>query len=274
MIETPRHHNLIAPFYPCAPVLGRRRDGYLPCRAYGQNARLRGVDNSSEALNGGVHAHVADSERAALVLFRFQFPIPGALAEVFNLGRDGGQTDGVCVSDNGRHQPDRGGDGDADVDGVVLADHDLPGGLAPGGVDGGDFEAGDRGGFDEEVVEGEFVCAVGGGVEGGAEFEEFGDGEGGGDEVVGVLGEGLDEPVGDGFAHRAGGGVGVGWACCGGGGGGGGGGLVLFDVGFCYAAAWASAFDGFYGDAFFEGEGFGRGAGVGLSVEACLEFTA
>ena len=40
----------------------------------------------SEALDGGVHAHVGDGERPALVLLWLKFAIPGTLAKVLDLG--------------------------------------------------------------------------------------------------------------------------------------------------------------------------------------------
>lgn len=271
MIEARRNHNLLIPLHALLP-LHPLRHRHLPCRAHRQDARLRRVDHRREALHRGVHAHVADRERPALVLLRLEFPVAGARAQVFDGGGDAFQAEGVDVADDGRHEPDGGGDGDGDVDGVVLPDDDLVVDLAPGGVDGGDLGAGDGAGFDEEVIEAELVGAGGGGVERLPELEELGDGEGGGDEVVRVLVHGLGEAVGDRFAHRGGGDVFVGGGRSGGAGGGGG--LEFLDVGSGDASAGAGALDLGNGDALFKGEGFGGGASVGLTFEGSLEATA
>jgi len=233
---------------------------------------LRRVDHRGEALHRGIHAHIADRERPALVLLRLEFAVAGAPAQVLDCRGDAFQAEGVDVSDDGRHEADGRCDGDGDVDGVVLPDDDLAVGLAPGGVDGGDLGAGDGAGFDQEVVEAELVCAGGGGVERLAELEKLGDGEGGGDEVMRVLVKGLGESVGDRFAHRGGGDVLVrgGWS----GGRGGRCGLEFLDVGSGDASAGAGALDLGDRNAFFEGEGFGGGASVGLTVEGGLETTA
>lgn len=272
MVEAPRNHNLLVPLHALLTIRSLRHRN-LPRRADRQDTRLRRVDHRREALHRGIHAHIADRERPALVLLRLEFPIAGAPAQVLHGRGDAFQAEGIDVPDDGRHEADGRGDGDGDVDGVVLPDDDLASDLAPGGVDGGDLGAGDGAGFDQEVVEAELVCAGGGCVERLAELEEFGDGEGRGDEVVRVLVKGLGKSVSDRFAHRGGGDVFVGGGR-GGSGTGGGGGLEFLDVGSGDASAGAGAFDLGDGNAFFEGEGFGGGAGVGLTVEGGLETTA
>lgn len=220
MIEATRNHNLFIPTHTHTSLLplplNRHRN--LPRGAHGQNPRLGRIDHSCEPFHGRIHAHIANRERPALVLLRLEFPVARALAQVFDGGGNGFQPEGVGAADDGRHEADGRGDGDADVDGGVFPDEDLAvGAFAPGGIDGGHFLAGERDGFDEEVVQGEFVAAVGGGVEGLSELEEFADGEGARDEVVRVLVHGLGQAAGDGFAHRGGGRVfvGCGWGATG-----------------------------------------------------------
>ena len=55
----------------------------------------------------------------------------------------------------------------------MLADHDLAVFFSPAGIYGRDLCACDCAGFDEKIVEGKFVFAVGGGVEGLSELKEL-----------------------------------------------------------------------------------------------------
>lgn len=89
-------------------------------------------------------------------------------------------------------------------------DHALV--LAVRGVDNGDLEEGCSDCLDEEVIDGELVLALGGGVEGGAELQELTDREGSGDVVVGVSVLRVGETGCDGLAHGGEGGVGAGSA--------------------------------------------------------------
>src|SRR5690242_1243598 len=124
--------NLVVPGDGWCAVLGQLAgDGDLLCCANGDDAGLGRVDDGGEALDGGVHAHVGDGDAAALVLLGLELAVAGALAEILDLGGDGGEAEAVDVLDNGCHEADGGGDGDGDVDDVVLADDDLAVNLAP-----------------------------------------------------------------------------------------------------------------------------------------------
>lgn len=157
-------------------LLGLHGDGDLAGGADSQDTGLRGVDDGSEALNGGVHAHVGDGEGTSLVLLRLELVLAGTLAKVLDLVGDAGQTQALNVLDNGGDQTGGGSNSNADVGGVVLTDDGLAVLLAPAGVDLGNLQESNGAGLDEEVVDRELVLALSGGVQGLAQLEKLGHG--------------------------------------------------------------------------------------------------
>ena len=265
VVEATSDDDLVIPLGDGA-LLGLDGDSNLAGGANSQDTGLRGVDDSSEALNGGVHAHVADGEGAALVLLGLELVLAGTLAKVLDLVGDAGETETGDVLDNGGDQTNGSGHSDANVSGLVLADDGLAVNLLPAGVDLGNLLEGNGASLDEEVVDGELVLALGGGVQSLAELHELSDRQGGGDEVVGVLGHGLLQTVGDGLAHGGDGDVLVGGT-----GGGGGGGLVLLNVLLGDHTTTASTLEALDGHTLLEGEGLGSGADRGLTLKSGLE---
>ena len=239
-------------------------DSDLANGADGQDTGLRGVDDGSEALNRGVHAHVADGEGAALVLLGLELVVTSTLAQVADLVGDAGQTEPLDTLNNRGDQAGGGGNGNADVNGVVLADDSLAVLLDPAGVDLGHLHEGGGTGLDEEVIDGQLVLAVSGGVQSLAQLEKLGDREGGGDEVVGVLGHRLLQAVGDSLAHRGDGKILKG-------GGGGSSGLVLLHILLGDLATLAGTLDGLEGNTLLESQSLGSVADVGLTVQAGLQ---
>jgi hypothetical protein len=266
VVERSGDDNLVIPLGDGA-LLGLDGDGNLAGGANGQDTGLWGVDDGSETLNGGVHAHVGDGEGAALVFLGLELVLTGTLAKVLDLARDARETETLDVLDNGGDQTSGGGDGNADVSGAVLADNGLAVLLAPAGVDLRNLEQGNGAGLDQEVVDGKLVLAISGSVQGLAELEKLGDREGGGHKVVGVLGHGLLETVGDGLAHGADGEILV----AGAGGGGADGGLSLLNILLGDDTTTAGALDALDGHTLLEGKGLGGGVDRRLTVETGLE---
>lgn len=265
VVEATGHDDLVIPLSNGA-FLGLDGDSDLADGADGQNTGLRRVDDGGEALNGGVHTHVADGEGTALVLLGLELVLASTLAEVADLVRDARQTQSVSTLDDRGDQAGGGGDGDTDIGGLVLADDNLAVDLNPARVDLGNLQESGSTGLDQEVVDGQLVLAIGGGVQGLAELEELGDRQGGGHEVVGVLLHRLLQAVGNGLAHGADGDVLVGGAS-----GGGGAGLVLLDIFLGDHTTPASTLEGLDRDALLKGESLGGGGDGRLTVQGRLE---
>jgi len=81
---------------------------------------LRWVDDGGEVVNA-VHAQVGDGECSALVLLRLQLAVTGLGSERFSFGRDGSETTGTDVFDDGGDETVGGCDGDADIGLLVPA---------------------------------------------------------------------------------------------------------------------------------------------------------
>ena len=263
VVEAAGDDDLVIPLGDSA-LGGLDGDGNLADGADGQDTGLRGVDDGGEALNGGVHAHVADGEGTALVLLGLELVVTSTLAQVADLVGDAGETKTLDVLDNGGDQTGGSGHGNADVSGVVLADDGLAVNLDPAGVDLGHLHEGGGAGLDQEVVDGQLVLAVSRGIQGLAQLHQLGDREGSGDEVVGVLGHRLLQAVGDGLAHRADGNVLEG-------GSGGGGGLVLLHILLRDLATLAGTLEGLERHTLLQSKSLGGGADQGLTVQAGLE---
>lgn len=266
MVEATGDDDLLIPLGNGA-LGGLDGDSDLADGADGQDTGLRGVDDGGEALDGGVHAHVADGEGTALVLLGLKLVVTSTLAQVADLVRDARQTETLDTLNNGGDQAGGGRNGNADVNGVVLADDGLAVLLDPAGVDLGHLHEGGGTGLDQEIVDGQLVLAVSGGIQSLAQLEELGNREGGGDEVVGVLGHGLLQAVGDGLAHRADGEVLEG-------GSGGSGGLVLLHILLGDLTTLAGTLDGLERNTLLESQSLGSVADVGLTVQAGLQLLA
>lgn len=268
VVETAGDDDLVVPLGDGA-FLGLHGDGNLAGGADSQDTGLRGVDDGSEALNSGVHAHVGDSEGTTLVLLGLELVLAGALAKVLDLVGDAGQTQALDVLDNGGDQTRGGSNSNADVGGAVLTDDGLAALLAPAGVDLGNLHEGDGAGLDQEIVDGELVLAIGGGVQGLAQLEQLGHGQGGGHKVVGVVGHGLLEAVGNGLAHGGNGDILEGRTS-----GGTTRGLVLLNILLGDHSAAAGALEGLDGDTLLQSQSLGSRADRGLTVQAGLELVA
>ena len=268
MVEATGDDDLVIPLSNGA-LLGLDGNSDLADGTDGQDTGLRGVDDGGETLNSGVHTHVADGEGTTLVLLGLELVVTGTLAKVTDLVGDAGQTQSVGATDNGGDQTAGGGNGNADIGGLVLTDDSLAVLLDPAGVNLGNLQESGGASLDQEVVDGKLVLALSGGVQGLAELQELGDRQSGGDEVVGVLVDGLLQAVGDGLAHGGKGNVLVGRA-----GGGGGAGLVLLNILLGDNTTTASTLQGLDRDTLLKGKSLGRGRDVSLTVEGRLELLA
>ena len=88
VVEATGDYYLVVPLNRCA-LLGLDGDGDLLGGSDGEDAGLWWVNDGCEAVNGRVHAHVADGESSALVLLWLQLAVSGALAEILDLCGDG-----------------------------------------------------------------------------------------------------------------------------------------------------------------------------------------
>lgn len=266
MIERSRNDNLAIPLDTAILTL----DSDLLDGADGEDTSLGRVDDSREAFDRRVHAHVRDGEGATLVLLGLELTVTGEGGERLDVLGDRSETLGVRVGDDGGHQADRGRDRDGNVGGAELLDD--PFALAVGGVDLGDLEEGGGDGLDDEVVDRELVFTVGGGVEGVAELEQLADRQRGLDVVVGVGVLGLGEALSDRFAHAREGDIGAGGGGGSGstGGTGGTGRLVVLDIGLGNASTLTGTLHILERDTLLESEGLGerRGAdATGLQLQ-------
>lgn len=230
-----------------------------------KDGSLRRVDDSSEVVNSGVHAHVGDGDGTALVLLGLELAIASLLGKRLDLRGDSLETTALNTGDDRGDETSRGGNGDGNVDGVELADVTV----APAGVDLGNLSAGNGDGLDQEVVDGKLVLAVGRGVESLAELEKLADGERAGDKEVGVGLGGLNQAVGNGLAHAADGNVLVG--STGGAGGGGGAAHGLLDILLSDLSVLAGTLEAIDVDVLLTGKALGGSGNVGLTVESSLE---
>lgn len=114
MIKGSRNYDLLVPLH-ARPVFCLGRDRYFLCSSDGEDACLRGVDDGGETVDGGVHAHVGDGEGSALVFFWLELSVSGALAEIFDLGGDGFETETFDVLYDGGHETDGGCDRDLEL---------------------------------------------------------------------------------------------------------------------------------------------------------------
>ena len=173
------------------------RDGDLAGGTDGEDGGLRGVDDSSEVVDGVVHTHVGDGDGATLVLLGLQLAVTGLLSQRLHLGGDRLEAARIGTGNNGSDQTVGGGDSDGDVDAVELADEVA----LPRRVGSGDLLRGDSDGLNQEVVDRDLELAVGASVEGFTELEQLADGELAGHEEVRVVLGGLLEALGNGLAH-------------------------------------------------------------------------
>ena len=269
MVEATSDDDLVVPLGNGA-LFGLDGDSNLTGGANSQDTGLRGVDDSGEALDSGVHTHVGDGESAALVLLGLKLVLARTLAKVLDLLGDAGESETLNVLDNGGDQTSGGRHSDADVSGLVLTDHGLAVLLAPAGVNLGDLQKGNSACLDQEVVDGKLVLTVSGSVEGLAELQELGNRESGGDEVVRVLGHGLLQAVGDGLAHRADGDFLEGSLA----GNSGGGGLGLLNILLRDDTTTAGTLKPLDGHTLLKGQDLSGGADRGLTVKTGLELLA
>lgn len=268
VVEAAGDDDLVVPLGDGA-LLGLNGNGNLASGADSQDTGLGGVNDGSEALNSGVHAHVGDGEGTTLVLLGLELVLAGALAKVLDLVGDAGQAQALDVLDDGGDQTGGGSNGNANVRGAVLTDDGLAALLAPAGVDLGNLHQSNGAGLDQEVVNGELVLALGGGVQSLAQLEQLGHGESGGNKVVGVVGHGLLEAVGNGLAHGGDGDILEGRTSSGTTSG-----LVLLNILLGDHAAAASAFERLDGDTLLQSQSLGSRADCRLTVQAGLELVA
>ena len=238
-------------------------DGNLLRGTNSEDGGLGRVDDGSEVVNSGVHTHVGDGDGTALVLLGLELAVTSLLGKRLDLGGDGFKTTALDTSDDRGDKTSGGGNGDGNVDVVELADVTI----APAGVDLGNLSAGNGDGLDQEVVDGELVLAVGGGVESLAELEKLADGKRAGDEEVRVGLGGLDQAVGNGLAHAADGDILVGSA----GGASGGAADGLLDIGLSDLSVLAGTLEAIDADTLLAGKSLGGSGNVGLTVESSLE---
>ena len=269
VVEAASHDDLVIPLSH-GTLFGLNGNGNLASSADGQDTSLRGVDDSSEALNSGVHAHVRDGEGTALVLLGLQLVLAGTLAKILDLVGDAGQAETLNVLDDGGDQAGGSSHGNTDVSGAVLANDGLPVLLTPAGVDLGDLKQSHCAGLDQEIIDGELVLAVGRGVESLAQLKQLSDGQGGRDKVVGVVSHGLLQAVCNGLAHGRNLDVLVGRASRSGGTSG----LVLLNVLLGNHTATASTLQSLDGNTLLESESLGGRADRGLTVQAGLQLVA
>lgn len=269
MVEATSHDDLVVPLGNGA-LLGLDGNSDLAGGANSQDTGLRGVDDSGEALDSSVHAHVGDGESAALVLLGLKLVLAGTLAKVLDLLGDAGESETLNILDDGGDQTGGGRHSDTDVSGVVLTDHGLAVLLAPAGVNLGDLQKGNSACLDQEVVDGKLVLTLSGSVKGLTELQKLGNRESGGDKVVGVLGHGLLQTVGNGLAHRADGDFLEGSL----GGDSSGGGLGLLNVLLGDDTTTTGTLEALDGHTLLEGQDLSGGADSGLTVNAGLELLA
>lgn len=266
VVEAGSDGNLVLPLNTGGAVLVLDRDSNLLGRADGKDSSLRGVDDSSEVVNGVVHAHVGDGDGAALVLLGLELVLTGLLGEFLDRAGDGLEATALNASDDGGDEASGGRDSDGDVNRVELAD-----GLAtPAGVDGRDLLGGNGDGLDEEIVDRQLVLTLGRAVESLAELQQLGDGERARDEEVGVVLDRLLETAGNDLANSADREVFVDSA----GSSGSGGASGLLDIVLGDLAALAGALESLEADTVLSGESDGGRAGVGGTVKRSLELLA
>lgn len=229
-----------------------------------KDGSLGRVDDSSEMVNSGVHAHVGDRDGTTLILLRLELAITGLLGERLDLARDGLEATALNTGDNRGDETSGCGNGNRDVDVVELADVAV----APARVDLGNLAAGNSDSLDQEIVDGELVLAIGRAVQSLAELEELADGDGAGDVEVRVGLGGLDQTVGNGLAHAADGDVLVGSA---GGAAGGRATAGLLDILLGDLTVLASTLEAIDVNTLLTGKSLGRSGDVGETVESSLE---
>lgn len=229
-----------------------------------EDGSLGRVDDSSEVVNSGVHAHVGDRDGTTLILLRLELAITSLLGERLDLARDGLEATALNTGDNRGDKTSGCGNGNRDVDVVELADVTV----APARVDLGNLAAGNSDSLDQEIVDRELVLAIGRAVQSLAELEELADGDGAGDVEVRVGLGGLDQTVGNGLAHAADGDVLVGSA---GGAAGGGAAAGLLDILLGDLTVLASTLEAIDVNALLTGKSLGRSGDVGETVESSLE---
>lgn len=266
VIEATGDNDLVVPLGNSA-LLSLDGDSDLAGSANSQDTGLWGVDDSGEAFNSGVHAHVGDSESTALVLLGLQLVLTGTFAKILDLLGDAGKSKAINVLDDGGDQTRGGRHSNADIGGVVLADHGLAVLLAPAGVDLGDLQEGNGAGLDQEIVDGKLVLTLSGRVQSLAELQKLGDRKSSGDKVVGVLSHRLLETVGDGLAHRANRNLLIGRLSSESRGSR----LGLLDILLCDNTTTTSALQALDGDTLLEGQELSSGADGGLTVKTGLE---
>lgn len=263
MVEAGSDDDLLIPSDTGGTILVLNRDGNLLGGANGKDSGLGRVDDGSEALDGGVHAHVGDGDAAALVLLGLELAVAGLLGELLDGGRDALETLALDTLDDGGDEAVGGGDGNGNVDGLELADDTV----APRAVDGRDALGSNTHGLDEEVIDGKLVAAIGRAVERLAELEELADGEVGGNEEVGVLRDGLLQAGGNGLAHARDGDISVGS----GGTSSGSASKSLLDILLGDLATRTGALDVAQVDTLLASKSLGSREGVGLALEGSLE---
>jgi hypothetical protein len=262
VVERSGNDNLLIPLDTTILTL----NGNLLNRTNGQDTRLRGVDDSSEPLDGRVHSHVGDGESAALVLLGLELSVAGLASKRLDVLGDGDKTLRVRVLNDGGHQADRGGDGDRDVRSGELLDDAL--GLTVRAVDLGDLEQRRGDSLNQEVVDRQLVFSVGRGVEGLAELEELADGKSALHVVVRVGVLRLSQALRNNLAHGGQGDVDAGGSSSGSGSG-----LEVLDIGLGDSATRAGPLNLLEWDSLLQSEGLGRGGRVEatLSLKNGLE---
>jgi hypothetical protein len=103
MIKARRDDDLVIPLYRRS-VFCLSGDSDLLCCADGQDPGLGWVDDGCKAVDGWVHAHVADGEGSTLVFFWLELAVSCALAEIFNLCGDRFETETFDIFDDGGHE--------------------------------------------------------------------------------------------------------------------------------------------------------------------------
>ena len=136
--------------------------------ADGEDGGVRRVDDRAEAIDAG-HTEVGDAEGATGKFSRLEFLVFGATTEGFGFGADLEERLAVGVADDGGDEAVFNRDREGNVNRAV----GLDAGAGPRRVDAGDGAQGGGGGFEDEIVDGEFDAVFGeAGVELFAEGEE------------------------------------------------------------------------------------------------------
>jgi len=92
VVKAARNDYLIVPLH-LGTFFGLNWDSDLFDCTDSKDTCLWGVDDGGKAVNGCVHAHIADGEGSTLIFFWLEFAITSALSEILDLCGDGFKTE-------------------------------------------------------------------------------------------------------------------------------------------------------------------------------------